>query len=411
MGLLIVPRAPQKGSPPSATPPRFAYSPRVGGAIDRDSHTEDPAVDLAQFRALVENAVEALWLFDINGTITYASPANERCFGRKPDAVVGRLGRDFVHPDDMAGWRAMWQETLRRPGESLSGPFRVPHQDGSWRWVESRVRNLLDHPSVQAVVVSARDITEQREAEQEILRLNSELEQRVAVRTEELASINRELEAFSYSVSHDLRAPLRLIDGFSKLLLEECGDQLDDTGRGYAKRVRAGARRMTEQIDGLLELSIVTRATLIRQPVDLSAVVADVVRDLVAADPTRAVTFVIAEGVAANCDPRLLYNVIENLVGNAWKYTAQQATARIEFGTTCREDETVYFVRDDGAGFDMRFAERMFGAFQRLHDSRDFAGTGIGLATVQRIIHRHGGRVWGEGAVGRGATFSFTLGC
>lgn len=404
------------GSPPSATPIRFGPSPRLRAPIDVDSHdvgshVENPAVDLAQFRALVENAVEALWLFDITGTVTYASPANERCFGRKPGAVVGRLGRDFVHPDDMAGWREMWQETLRRPGESLPGQFRVPHQDGSWRWVESRVRNLLDHPSVKAVVVSARDITEQREAEQEILRLNSELEQRVAARTEELAAINRELEAFSYSVSHDLRTPLRVIDGFSQLLLDECGDQLDQTGRGYAERVRAGARRMTEQIDGLLELSVVNRVALVRQPVDLSAVVADVVRDLVAADSTRAVTFVIAEGVTANGDSRLLCNVIENLVGNAWKYTAQQATARIEFGSKCREGETVFFVRDDGAGFDMRFAERMFGAFQRLHDSRDFAGTGIGLATVQRIIHRHGGRVWGEGAVGRGATFSFTLGC
>jgi PAS domain S-box-containing protein len=378
-----------------------------GATVARCS--EHPSAPGACFRALVENAFEALWLFTAEGQVSYASPANEYFFGRKPAAVVGRLGLELVHPEDADSLRALLGEVLRRPGEIVNGEFRVPHEDGSWRWVDARARNLLDQPDVAAIVVSARDVTERRRAEDEIHRLNAELENRVAARTAEIAAINRELEAFTYSVSHDLRAPLRTIEGFSKILAEECSSQLDDLGRGYLDRVRKGAERMNELIDGLLELSGVTRAQMSPRAVDLTAMVSAIADDLRAREPQRDVAFVIDEGVIAEGDPRLLRVALENLLGNAWKYTANKPVARIEFGTTWVDGRRVYFVRDDGAGFDMQLADRLFVAFQRLHD-KAFAGTGIGLSTVERIIRRHGGRIWAKGAVGQGAVFHFTLG-
>jgi light-regulated signal transduction histidine kinase (bacteriophytochrome) len=239
--------------------------------------------------------------------------------------------------------------------------------------------------------------------------INAELEQRVADRTAALEAANKELEAFSYSVSHDLRTPLRSIDGFSQALLEDYGDVLDKTGHDYLRRVRAAAQRMAELIDDMIMLARVTRSEMHRTTVDLSALAQSIAANLQAADPDRQGTWQIAENVTAEGDTRLLRVALENLLGNAWKFTGKQPTATITFGTTDRDGERVYFVRDDGAGFDMTYANKLFGAFQRLHDLNEFPGTGIGLATVARIIHRHGGRVWAEGAVGKGATFYFTL--
>jgi signal transduction histidine kinase/ActR/RegA family two-component response regulator len=235
------------------------------------------------------------------------------------------------------------------------------------------------------------------------------LEERVAERTAELAAVNKELEAFAYSVSHDLRAPLRSIDGFSQVLLEEYDDGLDADGQNYLRRVRAASQRMGELIDDLLRLSRVTRAEMIREKVDLSALAQEVAAQLQETQPERQVEFVIAEGLVANGDARLLRVVLENLLGNAWKFTGKQTCARIEFSCTETDGKPAYFVRDSGAGFDMAYADKLFGAFQRLHSTAEFEGAGIGLATIQRIIHRHGGQVWAKGAVGQGATFYFTL--
>ena len=251
----------------------------------------------------------------------------------------------------------------------------------------------------------------------------SELEQRVAERTHELeernqalrrnaaelSAANTELDAFAYSVSHDLRAPLRSIDGFSQALLEEYGGRLDDAARGHLDRVRAASQRMAQLIDDLLGLSRVTRAELRHERVDLSALAQSVVAELRGRDQERAVEIAIAPDLTVEADPDLLRVVLENLLANAWKYTAKRSPARIEFGLTRHDGKSAFYIRDNGAGFDMAYANKLFGAFQRLHSSREFEGTGIGLATVQRIVHRHGGKVWAEGAVGQGATFYFTL--
>ncbi len=243
----------------------------------------------------------------------------------------------------------------------------------------------------------------------ELTGLNADLEARVGQRTRELAISNQELEAFSYSVSHDLRAPLRTIDGFSLALLEDFADKLNDEGRDYIARVRSGVQRMGTLIDSLLQLSRVTRSELQREPVDLSQLATLVCNELKAADPERGVEFIAQPGITVQGDGRLLRIALENLLGNAWKFTSRTAHGRIEFGSSIRDGRTVYFIRDNGAGFDMQYVDRLFTAFQRLHGDREFKGSGIGLATVSRIVHRHHGTIAAESEPGRGATFYFDL--
>jgi len=245
--------------------------------------------------------------------------------------------------------------------------------------------------------------------------LGKEIEERRRVETQvqgvntELVASNKELEAFAYSVSHDLRAPLRSIDGFSLALLEDYADKLDSHGVDQLQRVRRAAQRMSSLIDGMLNLSRVTRSPIHREPLDLSAIARSIAEELRQAEPSRNVEFLIQGGLTATGDSPLLRAALENLLRNSWKYTSGHDSAKIEFGRTPTNGNSPFFVRDDGAGFDPRYADRLFGAFQRLHTEAEFSGTGIGLATVQRIIHRHGGEIWAEGAVEKGATFYFTL--
>lgn len=227
--------------------------------------------------------------------------------------------------------------------------------------------------------------------------------------TAELERTNKELEAFSYSVSHDLRAPLRSIDGFSHALLDDYADKIDDTGKDYLRRVRSACQRMGQLIDDLLSLSRVIRQEVKFETVDLTSLARSVAEQLARANPERRVTFVAADGVRVRGDAGLLRIVLENLIGNAWKFTQKREDARIEFGTMEKDRLPTIFIKDNGAGFDMAYVDKLFGAFQRLHEVKDFPGTGIGLATVQRIIHRHGGRISAEGAVGKGAAFYIVL--
>jgi light-regulated signal transduction histidine kinase (bacteriophytochrome) len=257
--------------------------------------------------------------------------------------------------------------------------------------------NLLEDFDVERVKAEAAN-QELREAFESLRRAKEAAE-----------AANRELEAFSYSVSHDLRAPLRAIDGFSQALLEDYHNLLDAKGRDYLERARAATQRMSQLIMDLLKLSRLTRGELNLAVVDLSALARAVAADLRKSQPQRQVAFRITEGLTAEADPHLLRVALENLLGNAWKFTSKRDEATIEFGAAEVKGTTAYFVRDDGAGFDMTYAAKLFGTFQRLHSEREFPGTGIGLSLVQRIVHRHGGEVWAEGEVGRGAGFYFTL--
>lgn len=243
----------------------------------------------------------------------------------------------------------------------------------------------------------------------ELLEAQSSLEQRVAERTAQLQSVNKEIETFSYSVSHDLRTPLRSIHGFCQALLEDYSERLDAVGRGYLERVSTAAQRMGQLIDDLLQLSQVTRAEVRLEDVDLSSVVESIAQELRERDPRRVAEFLVTPEIRARTDPRLIRVALQNLLENAWKFTSRKPVARIEFGVDATGEKPVYFLRDNGAGFDMAFADKLFVPFQRLHGTSEFPGTGIGLANVQRVIQKHGGRLWAEAAPEVGATFYFTL--
>lgn len=227
---------------------------------------------------------------------------------------------------------------------------------------------------------------------------------------DELAAAKKELEAFSYSVSHHLRAPLRAVDGFAKILADEYAAELDDTGRHYLERIRSGTKRMGQLIDDLLGLSHLARVELWHRPIDMTAIAHQILGSFEAREPDRKVTWTVAPGLMGHGDARLVTMLYENLLGNAWKFSSKQTGAHIEAGGETRDGETVFFVRDNGAGFDMQYANMLFAPFQRLHSATEFPGTGVGLATVHRVVTRHGGRIWAESAPEKGATFFFTLG-
>jgi PAS domain S-box-containing protein len=364
-----------------------------------------------RFRSVAQVANDAIIAADSHGSIIFWNHGAQAIFGYTAEEVLEQP-LTLLMPQRYREMHVRGLERLYATGESrILGKtieWQGLRQDGSEFSCEL---SLATWDTEAGTFYSGilRDITERKQAEEEIYRLNTVLEQRVVERTAQLSAANQELEAFSYSVSHDLRAPLRSIAGFSRVLLQRYSDKLDAQGQDYLQRVRAASQRMGELIDDLLELSRVTRIELRREAVDVSAMAQAIVAELQQTHLERQVTCTIADGLKAQGDARLLRVVLENLLNNAWKFTGKLMHAEIALGSMQREGQEVYYVRDNGAGFDMAYANKLFGAFQRLHTSSEFEGTGIGLATIQRIIHRHGGHVWAEGAVDQGATFYFTL--
>ncbi|MCL5025757.1 MAG: PAS domain S-box protein [Chloroflexi bacterium] len=379
------------------------------GEVAQRQETEQALRQASAYnRSLIEASLDPLVTINAEGKITDVNLAGEKVTGRSRGEIIGADFSDYFVEPEVA--RAGYQQVFR-DGSVQDYALEIRHRDGHTTPVLYNASLYRDEAGeVIGVFAAARDISAQKRAEAEIRKLNDDLERRVVERTAELAAANKELEAFSYSVSHDLRAPLRGIDGFSQALLEDYSDRLDEQGKDHLRRVRTATLRMAKLIDDLLTLSRLTRSEMHRELVDLTVLAQAIATELQKPQPEREATFIIAQGVRVYADAQLMRAVLENLLGNAWKFTSQHPRATIEFGISKRDGERAYYVRDDGAGFDMAYADKLFVPFQRLHAANEFAGTGVGLATVQRVVRRHGGQVWAEGAVGKGATFFFTLG-
>lgn len=347
---------------------------------------------------------------DKNGKLTYVNDKFCNLSGYTRCELIGR-GYDILdsgYHDD-----GFYKEIRKiiSAGRIWHGEICDARKDGSLYWVETTIVPFLNKQRTPYQYVGIQtDISERKEAVQELREYQEHLEDKVAERTNNLKVANSELESFCYSVSHDLRAPLRSINGFSQALLEDCAEQLDEQACNYLDRVRASSQRMEELIDDLLNLSKVIRSDMVKSRVSLNRLAARVVTQLREREPERKVDFICAPELIVSGDESLLLAMLENLLGNAWKFTSSSDKASIEFAVVHEESRDVFFIRDNGTGFNEKYMHKMFEPFQRLHSNEDYEGTGIGLATVQRIVRRHGGEVWAESASGNGATVFFTLG-
>jgi PAS domain S-box-containing protein len=365
------------------------------------------AVNQEQLMALLDHTSAVIYMRGLDGRYLLVNREYERLFNVRRQDIVGLTDHDLFPAEVADDFRANDLAAIAE-GRPVRMEEIAPGTDGPHTYVTVKFPLIDADGRPYAICGISTDITERKRAEEQVRRLNEELEERVRQRTAELEASTNELDAFAYSVSHDLRAPLRSLAGFSEVLLDDYADVLDDVGRGYLHRIEVNAARMSRMIDDLLDLSRATRVELRRQHVDLSAVAHDVVAELRDTEPGRDVAVTVADGLSADGDPHLIRLVLRNLLGNSWKFTARQPEAVIDVDAVGPERRT-FFVRDNGAGFDMRYAAKLFGPFQRLHAKTEFEGTGIGLAIVSRIVQRHGGRIWAQGAVGQGATFFFTL--
>jgi len=357
----------------------------------------------------IESAPASIASFDRDMCYLAASRRHLEDYGLTGRNVLGRSLYEIL-PGTPEHWRAIHQRCLAGAVEHSSGePF--PHSGGGVEWVRWEIQPWRKNDGgIGGIVLFSQDITPQKHAEEEILRLNDALEQRVRERTEQLEAANRDIAALAYSVSHDLRAPLRGIDGWSKALLLDCEDQLDARAREYLGRVRAETKRLGGLIDEMLRLSRIAQAPMHRDAVDLTSLANAVASRLRETAPERDLEFRVESGLTASGDARLLEIALTSLLDNAVKFTGPRSHARIEFGRQDCRTEKVFCVRDNGVGFDMAYAGMLFGAFQRLHKASEFPGVGIGLATAQRVIRRHGGRIWADAQPEKGAAFYFTIG-
>ncbi|KAA0249159.1 MAG: PAS domain S-box protein [Candidatus Jettenia sp.] len=361
--------------------------------------------ELRKLYNAVEQSPCTIVITDTKGSIEYANPKFYKTTGYTPKETIGqnpRILKSGEKPPEE--YKHLWDTIIS--GEEWRGEFHNKRKNGELYWEYASISPIRNSEGVIAYFLAVKeDITERKRAEDELREQRDNLE----ILTNQLAASNKELEAFCYSVSHDLRAPLRSINGFCKAMMEDHSDTLDEQGKNYLQRVSAASQRMGQLIDDLLNLSRITRSEIQQKRVNLSILVENILMELREKQPERQIECIITKGLYSHGDSQLLRIALENLLNNAWKFTRKNTYARIEFGSTQQNGKQTYFIRDNGAGFDMAYTNKLFGAFQRLHSAIEFEGTGIGLATVQRVIHRHGGQIWAEGEVNKGAAFYFTL--
>lgn len=366
-----------------------------------------------RYQEVIESIKEVIFRTDTSGRFTFLNRAWERSFGHPLRDTLTTSIVDYIHADDQGAVVAELARVISGASAAYAGQFRLRAYNGEIRWIEATAHPVSRRGGAsepEGLVGTLLDVTVRKIAEMTLRNLNQELEARVKLRTAELEASNRELEAFSYSVSHDLRAPLRAIEGFATILADELADRLDEEARGHIQRIRKASQRMAQTIDDLLKLAQLARQPLHEETFDLSDLAVQILDELHASDPDRKLALDITPGLIVTADRNLMQVVLENLLGNAWKFSAGRDETRISLSAETSRDGRVFCIADNGAGFDMVFANKLFRPFHRLHASSEFPGTGIGLANVHRIIMRHGGRIWATAKPNEGASFYFTLG-
>lgn len=413
--------------------------------ISERKENEQKIIRMGQhYQALIEKAPDGIVLLNGEGKFKFISPSAKKIFGYSTDDEISGDPTQYTHPEDLPLVYSLLQNLIQNPSIVSTIQYRFSDKNGQWRWLESTFSNLLTDPSVEAFVINFRDITDRKIAEEEIIILNNELEKKINERTTELENrtkelfenqtallnliedlnlkteeiqnstiqleiANKELEAFSYSVSHDLRAPLRAISGFVSILVEDYEQVLDEEGKRICGIIHSNANKMGQLIDDLLSFSRLIRSELHHTKVDMTSMVQSVIYEFVTTHNLSKKNILISELPQITGDSNLIKQVWINLISNAIKYSSKNENALISIGSFADQNEQVYYIKDNGVGFNMEYAHKLFGVFHRLHSVNEFEGTGVGLAIVQRIISRHRGRVWAEGEVGKGATFYFAL--
>lgn len=362
-----------------------------------------------RFKLLIEKSFDGIGLVNSEGIITYLSPSGYRMLGYQPGELTGQLVVGIIHPDDVEYMLTSLFSVMNKPGNTISVRLRMKHKNGEWRWMEGEGSNMIDEPAIGALVTNFRDITERKLAEDEIKELNESLEKKVKERTLELQELNKDMESFNYTVAHDLRAPLRVIAGFAGLLHKEHEQQFDDDAKQLIDGIIQNSKRMSHLIDDLLQFARLGKVVAHPAVCNMNEQVKEVIDFMKQTEAGKQVKFEIHNLPESFCDCTLIKQVWYNLISNAVKYSSKQNNAIVEVGSQLKDGAVIYYVKDNGTGFDMAYASKLFQAFQRLHSNTEYEGTGIGLATVHRIITKHGGNVWAEAEPGKGATFYFTL--